>query len=203
MSSRTLTFDRRPGTAEVALVPRQFQPRTRLNWRYELRRFAQSLGPPSFSYKRYNRRHPQRIGEIPGRARGRLPSLLVTLDTSASISASELTEIGQQIRTIQDLALITIVECDAKIQRVYPFKGLLQAVKGRGGTDLRPVFEPEFLSQQACDGILYFTDGGGPYPVRKPAVPTLWILTHDGQRFNCPWGQKIAMNQNINTIRRL
>jgi predicted metal-dependent peptidase len=79
-----------------------------------------------------------------------------------------------------------------KIQRVYPFEDTLPNVRGRGGTDLRPVFEPDFLAEHRPDGIVYFSDGFGPYPEEDPGVETLWVLTkwHD---FPCPWGQKAIM----------
>ena len=38
---------------------------------------------------------------------------------------------------------VTIIECDAVIQRIYDYNGKLEniIVKGRGGTDFEPVFE--------------------------------------------------------------
>ena len=61
--------------------------------------------------------------------------------------------------------------------------------KGRGGTDLRPVFAPDFLAAHQPDGIIYFTDGFGPYPVETPRTKTLWVLSKPSE-FTCPWGEK-------------
>ena len=39
------------------------------------------------------------------------------------------------------------------------------------------------------DGIIYFTDGMGPYPEEDPGVRTLWVLTKP-RGFGCPWGHR-------------
>ena len=44
------------------------------------------------------------------------------------------------------------------------------------------------------DGVIYFTDGYGPYPHEDPGIKTLWILSkpHD---FRCPWGQRACLDK--------
>ena len=64
---------------------------------------------------------------------------------------------------------------------MYPFAD----AAGRGGADLRPVFEPAFLAEHR-------PDGEGPYDEQPPGVPTLWVLTKDWP-FRCPWGQQTLM----------
>ncbi len=88
-----------------------------------------------------------------------------------SMTTKELEEIGRQLAALAEYARITIVECDAEITRVYPFAGALGDVAGRGGTDLRPVFEPDFLAAHRPQGVIYFTDGDGPLPDHAPALP--------------------------------
>lgn len=159
--------------------------------RYPLRR-------PVHSYRKPNRRFPARVGEVPGRiwrlSNASKPNLLVAIDTSGSMSSLELDEIAAQLRVIGTLVRVTIVECDAAIQRVYPFRGLLKDVRGRGGTDFNPVFDPEFLMRHRPQGIVYFTDGGGPHPSDDPGIKTLWVLTK-GLPFGCRWGEKVYMEQ--------
>jgi predicted metal-dependent peptidase len=136
------------------------------------------------------------VGQIPGRAYQHRPvlrpTLLIAIDTSLSMSESELAEIARQLRPMSELARLYIVECDVEITRSYPFRGVIEQVKGRGGTDLRPVFEPAFLRAHAADGVVYFTDGNGPHPEQPPALPVLWMLTK-ASRFACPWGQKAKL----------
>ncbi len=168
-------------------------PQRYLDWRTALRMFIAQVRQPVPSYTRPNRRFPNRVGEIPGRSyRARqtpAKRLLIAIDTSGSMSRDDLVEIGRQLRLVQHLLQITIVECDAVIQRVYRFVGRLSEVAGRGGTDLRPVFAPGFLQEHRPDGVIYFTDGVGPYPWEAPGVRTLWVLTERWD-FPCSWGQR-------------
>jgi predicted metal-dependent peptidase len=166
-----------------------------LDWRTALRAFVPRRRVPDVSFMRPNRRFPKAVGRIPGRVRrqhaGRA-RLLVAIDTSASMSRPELVRIRDELTALSVRADFTIVECDAKIQRVYRFEGALASLRGRGGTDLRPVFQPEFLRAHDPDGVVYFTDGEGPWPRRPPHVPTLWVLTKpDG--FACPWGLRASL----------
>ena len=42
-------------------------------------------------------------------------------------------------------------------------------------------------------GVVYFTDGQGPFPQHPPRVPTLWVLTQDELPFACPWGARAVL----------
>lgn len=187
---------RESGELLEELLEVEEEPITFVDWRAALQMFVARMRAPRRTYSRPNRRFPHRVGVVPGRVHasgsGDKPNLLVAIDTSASVSYEELLEIARHLQLLHALAAITIVECDVVIQRVYPFQGKLNAVQGRGGTDLRPVFADEMLRQYRPDGIVYFTDGYGPYPEEAPAVPTLWVLTVDPEQhpFDCPWGEK-------------
>jgi predicted metal-dependent peptidase len=84
---------------------------------------------------------------------------------------------------------VIVAECDASVARVYPFAGKIENVVGRGGTDLRPVFDPSILGAHDVDGVVYFTDGDGPFSKEPAPVPTLWVLTKP-HTFGCPWGER-------------
>lgn len=148
---------------------------------------------PVHTYARPSRRFPDRAFEVPGRLwapqKGIRPRIVCAIDTSASISKDELEEIALHLTNAGAFAELTIVECDARIQRIYRFTGRIDNVRGRGGTDLRPPFDPSILERYGPDGIVYFTDGLGPVPPRDPGVKTLWVLTRDGN-FHCPWGTR-------------
>jgi|SRR5579883_647479 len=168
----------------------------RMDWKTALRLFATPQRRSFTTYTRPNRRFRHRIGEIPGRIYrpdvAKPKRLMVAIDTSGSMSTNELNEIAGELRRLSQLARFTVVECDTIIHRVYPFSGRFADAAGRGGTDLRPVFEPEFLAEHRPDGVVYFTDGEGPYHKEPPGVPTLWVLTKDWP-FRCPWGQQTLM----------
>lgn len=167
-----------------------------VDWRTELRRFARR--GRSRCWSKPNRRFPDRIGQMPGFERradgGPRPRLQVVLDTSASITAQLLDDIAAELRHLARHAEIAIVECDDEVQRVYPFRGELSAVRGRGGTDLTPPFAPELLRRHARDGLVYFTDGCGPWPSTTPPVRVLWVLTEGAPGFGCPFGRQVRMD---------
>jgi predicted metal-dependent peptidase len=169
-----------------------------VDWRDALRNFVARARAPVHTWSRASRRFPDRIGEVPGRAyrpRSVLrPTIVVAIDTSLSMSERELTEIARQLRPMSELAQLVIAECDAAIARVSRFTGKLTSLKGRGGTDLRPVFEPAFLMQWGADGVVYFTDGQGPHPEMPPRVPVLWMLTKPGE-FACRWGDRAQLTR--------
>ena len=62
------------------------------------------------------------------------------------------------------------------IRLVYPLREDIREVHGRGGTDLRPPFEPAFLRQHNPDVLVYFTDGNGPAPDQAPPLPVICLL---------------------------
>ena len=169
-----------------------------VDWKTALRMFVARARAPVHTYARPNRRFPGRVGEVPGRTYSpRMlvrPALLVAIDTSLSMTAPELAEIARQLVALGEHARVTVAECDAEIARVYAFEGVIAEVAGRGGTDLRPVFEDAFLGSRKVDGVIYFTDGEGPYPEKPPRMPVLWVLTKPGE-FGCPWGERARLDR--------
>ncbi len=185
------------GRSPASLVEELFEttraPEHVMDWRAALTQFVARARSPVHTWSRPSRRFPQRIFEVPGRTwaprRSESPRLLVAIDTSLSMSRAELEEIARQLVVLGERAQVIIAECDVKVARVYPFAGKLDYVIGRGGTDLRPVFDPSILGAHDVDGVVYFTDGDGPFGKLPPPVPTLWVLTKP-QVFACPWGEK-------------
>lgn len=132
-------------------------------------------------YLRPNRRHPARVGEVPGRSRRRPKQrLLVAIDTSGSMSVTALERVASEVERLGRVALVTVVECDAALHRLYPLRGALGPFVGGGDTDFRPVLEAPEAAR--FDGLVYFTDGHAPPPANPRRVPTLWVLTGDRPR---------------------
>jgi predicted metal-dependent peptidase len=193
-----LLAGRQPGEIVEQVLGTDRVPDEPLDWKAAIQVFVNLARSPVHTYTRPNRRFPDRVGQVPGRAfhphQIQRPRILVAIDTSGSMNSDDLAETARQLIPLADLADITIVECDAQIQRVYAFTGSITSFAGRGGTDLRPVFAPEFLRRHHPDGIVYFTDGYGPFPLQEPSVRTLWVLTSDS-RFPCPWGRKSLLRR--------
>lgn len=167
-----------------------------LDWRAALTAFVARARAPVHTWARPSRRFPGRVGQVPGRIWSlrpiERPSILVAIDTSLSMGERELSEIARQLVDMSEHARLTIAECDVEIARIGPFEGALRTVKGRGGTDLRPIFAPEILAAHATDGVVVFTDGQGPVPDLGPPVPVLWVLTKPLD-FRCPWGDRARL----------
>ena len=75
-------------------------------------------------------------------------------------------------------------------------------LRGGGGTDFRPAFE--YVSQLCAEkkfsnlrGLLYFTDGMGTYPARRPTYDTAFLFL--GDRFDDanvpPWAMKVVLDE--------
>jgi predicted metal-dependent peptidase len=166
-----------------------------LDWRRLLRRYVGQALERHSVFNRPPRRFPELVGQVPGQAwRASRPRVLAVLDTSASMTAATLARIGGELARLSRAAEVVAVECDARIQATYPYRGNLLKVHGRGGTDLRPPLEAPFLARLRPDVIVYFTDGKGPAPAKAPCVPVIWCLTPKGTA-PAAWGRCVPMNQ--------
>jgi predicted metal-dependent peptidase len=116
---------------------------------------------------------------------------VAVIDTSASMSAATLSVVSVELSALAAARRVIVVECDAAIQAVYPFRPLSK-LRGRGGTDLRPPLAPSFLKALGADCVVYFTDGAGPAPERPSPVPVLWCLT-DGGTAPVGWGIRVFL----------
>ena len=76
------------------------------------------------------------------------------------------------------------------------------SLRGGGGTDFRPAFEYvarlcEEKKFQNLRGLLYFTDGMGRYPARRPPFETAFLFL--GERFDDadvpPWAMKVILEE--------
>lgn len=101
-----------------------------------------------------------------------------------------------------------IIQCDAEIQDVVKitdkteFEDYIRNLefKGFGGTDFRPVFEyvNNLIDQGEFDdlkGLIYFTDGNGTYPKRRPPYETAFIFVDDDEfEYQVPsWAMKLVL----------
>lgn len=148
----------------------------------------------------------------------RIREFVVAIDTSGSVSG----ELVQKFMTKTFNILmntdsyfsrvaIWIIQCDAEIQEAVKvtnkdeFEAYIKSMKlrGFGGTDFRPVFSfvnkliegKEFTNLK---GIIYFTDGYGTFPERKPPYETAFaFLRSDYEMYGSPevppWAIKLVL----------
>ena len=67
-------------------------------------------------------------------------------------------------------------------------------VAGRGGTSFFPHLERVFLRKIHADVMIFFTDGFGLTPAKKPQIPVLFVLT-EGVECPATWGKVIYMGE--------
>lgn len=105
---------------------------------------------------------------------------------------------------------IHIIQCDERVQediRITEEKELKAymehlEMKGGGGTDFRPAFEyiAELLERgefEQLRGVLYFTDGQGIYPEKKPPYDTAFVfMQKDYKDVDVPpWAMKLVIEE--------
>ena len=141
---------------------------------------------------------------------------VIAIDTSGSC-AGELVErflvktcnILRQTETFALKVNIHIIQCDAEVQEDVKIEsqGQLEEyishleLKGFGGTDFRPVFKYvdnllETGELGRVEGLLYFTDGYGSFPVRPPWYRTAFVFLDRAEDVKVPpWAMKVYLEE--------
>lgn len=172
---------------------------SRINWRRILYRFIVQNARFDYSYARCNRRYMQHNLYLPGLQSERIENIVIALDTSGSIEPRDLEQFLGEVNAVaaQFQVRWTLVTCDAQVQDVfecdtYSFDPRDVRIRGRGGTDFRPVFQWIADSGKTPACLIYLTDGQGDFPAEAPAYPTLWVLTRP---CNVPFGESVVLEE--------
>ena len=125
---------------------------------------------------------------------------VVAIDTSGSTSGELVQSFLQKTYNIlkQEESFfkrfnLHIIQCDAAIQEDAKITSQSEfdayianmQIRGLGGTDFRPVFEyvDELVASKEFSnlkGLIYFTDGYGPFPIQQPPYNTAFVFMEDG-----------------------
>ena len=151
------------------------------------------------------------------REQKRIRDFVIAIDTSGSVSGELVQTFVQKtfniLTSTESFASrvnVHIVQCDAEIQEHVKittkeeFNDYIEhmTIKGMGGTDFRPVFDlvdsllaaHEFTNLK---GLIYFTDGDGVYPGRKPDYDCAFVFLED--EFTDirvpPWAMKVILEK--------
>lgn len=160
------------------LLDELYKPAPDFAWKRMIRLFANNSKKTKI--KTTMKKRSKRYGTIPGIKIQRKQHLMVAVDTSGSVSDSELSNFFAEIYHIYRAGVtITIVECDAAISKVWEYRGKApKTISGRGGTDFN---EPiELAKKLKPDGLIYFTDGECYPPKEDPNCRTMWVVTSNG-----------------------
>lgn len=146
-----------------------------------------------------------------------IKEFVIAIDTSGSTSGELVQKFVQKTYNILKSTEsffskinLHIIQCDADIQEdkkvtcQEDFDEYLKTmqIRGLGGTDFRPVFEyvehlrnnKEFTNLK---GLIYFTDGCGDFPAKKPDYQTAFVFVDDD--YNNPdvppWAIKLVLQK--------
>ena len=147
----------------------------------------------------------------------RIKEFVIAIDTSGSVAGDLVQKFIQKTYNILKSTEsffskinLHIIQCDAEIQdhvkitTQEEFDAYLANMKiyGLGGTDFRPVFSQvdqlvqnnEFTNLK---GLIYFTDGYGVYPSKKPDYETAFVFVENNynDRDVPPWAIKLILQR--------
>ena len=147
-----------------------------------------------------------------------IKEFVIAIDTSGSTSGEMVQKFVQKTYNILKSTEsfftkinLHIIQCDANIQEAKKiicqedFDEYMKTmqIRGLGGTDFRPVFEyvdqlrqnKEFTNLK---GMIYFTDGYGTFPAKKPDYETAIVFIDDeDNNYDVPtWAIKLILKSN-------
>ncbi len=147
----------------------------------------------------------------------RIREFVIAIDTSGSTSGELVQTFVQKTYNILkstesfftriNLHIIqcdTVIQEDVKITTQEEFDAYLKEMKlhGLGGTDFRPVFgyvnamvdNGEF---ENLKGLIYFTDGYGVFPQKKPPYETAFVFIEESyNNYDVPsWAMKLVLRE--------
>lgn len=146
----------------------------------------------------------------------KIHSFVIVIDTSDSTRGELVQGFLRETYTVLshknsffDTCSIRVLQCDDKVRKDdivlsgQDFLRLIEgfALAGGGGTDFRPAFSyVEGLrsrgEMQKPEGLLYFTDGKGIYPEKKPDYKTAFLfLDHYDDTAVPPWAMRLLLDE--------
>jgi predicted metal-dependent peptidase len=164
-----------PGEIEGLIVVEEFVA-PKFDWKGYLRRFT-GVSTKVFT-KKIRRKENRRYEDNPGLKIKMRQHMLLAIDTSGSVSDTELAEFMNEIHHIYKVGVdITVVQCDTSIKSIEPYRGKNEInVLGRGGTEFDPVLDYYNANLKKYTSLVYFTDGEC-YTSVKPKSKVLWVLS--------------------------
>ena len=147
----------------------------------------------------------------------RIRDFVIVIDTSASTSGDLIQKFMQKTYNILKASEnffkqvnLYLIQADMEVQEVTYIDDLSKLeqyiahldLKGKGGTDFRPAFEyvNTLLEQEKfrkLKGLIYFTDGYGTFPQRKPPYDTAFVFMRDEsyEPEVPPWAIKLVLEE--------
>ena len=147
----------------------------------------------------------------------KVEELVIAIDTSESCEGETVKRFLEETYAILSSSEsffhkvnIHIIQCDAQVQLDKKITSAEELalfmeefeLRGSGGTDFRPVFQyvDQLIEEKAFQnlkGLLYFTDGYGTFPRRRPTYDTAFIFYHEDYTDATvpPWAMKLILGK--------
>ncbi len=174
-----------------------------LSWQAILKKYVGTISASKRKTRmRLNRRQPGRF-DLSGSMDDKVLKIVVAIDTSASVDDKMIAQIFNELLAILATRKhdITVIECDAKVQRVYKVKtpaDVKMKVAGRGGTCFSPVIEFINNDKYYRDALLiYFTDGYGERSIPRPMTyRNMWVIIGNSRNLSVkePYGTVLEIS---------
>lgn len=157
----------------------------KFDWRSLLRQYVQKEIPFDFTFSKPSKKSKSMGVYLPD-VRRESVDIAVALDTSGSISKKELSEFLGEVKGIlksYSRVNATLIQADATVQDVREITDNIinelekVKIKGRGGTDHRPVFKWIEENKPDCNLLICLTDGYTTFPENDYAWRTIWVST--------------------------
>ena len=151
-----------------------------------------------------NRRYLSTVGLMPTKDGKRAGVVVVAVDTSGSVDDKMVGRFLGQVESICDQCKpeeLHVIQCDSTIQDVIIrgegdyFLGRVE-VKGRGGTNFKPVMDYIRNMDRQPDALVYLTDMYG-YFGDDPQVPVLWCDFDGSYNGPVPFGERIVVRGKV------
>lgn len=164
------------------------------------------------------------IEPIESRETKKIREFVIVIDTSYSTSGElveqflrETVDILQQSDSFFTDSVIRIIQCDNSVRsdvvitqkkELNTFLDKFQLIGG-GGTDFRPAFSHvNALIEQGefknLTGLLYFTDGKGIYPKKRPDYKVAFLFLEDYEESTVPpWAMRLRLERDLYEVRHL
>ena len=141
---------------------------------------------------------------------------VIAIDTSGSCDSDlvrkfliKTYDILMQTEIFDSTLNVHILQCDAEIQEDKEIHSAAElseyaenmVIRGRGGTDFRPVFERIRVLRESGElrnlrGLIYFTDGYGIFPNKPTDYKTAFAFAEANQRMTVPpWALKVYIEE--------
>lgn len=166
------------------------------NWKAYFRRMLGTI--IDVDIKKTRKKESNRFPDASGLKHKRKSNIFLVIDTSGSVSDSELCDFFSEIHHIWKAgAKVTICECDSQIEKIYEYTGKWDGkISGRGGTMMEPAIMHFNNHRRDYQTIIFFTDGFIEDPVAKIMGQSIWIITSTGDQIRKYPGKTLFIPKN-------